>query len=209
MNVFARNKDLFSDVSAVVTAAVFIFGLLQYRKSQSWKRNEFLAKEMKEFLYDKLVQDTLYMMEYYGRRLNVTVGGKQISIYVFHNEEELPADSELEMHTSLHNALRSGNTATEITDAEQQVRDRFDRYFSGLERFQTFQTNKLVTKDEIGSYLDYHFRLVNGLVDHSRGFHEVLFRYLACYDFDRALQLLASFPQSTDVKRYSDAARQI
>ncbi|HEY6331626.1 MAG TPA: hypothetical protein VI756_20035 [Blastocatellia bacterium] len=48
-----------------------LFGLLQYRKSERWKRAEFVAKEIKEFESDPLVQNAMLMIDWGVRRINV------------------------------------------------------------------------------------------------------------------------------------------
>ena len=50
-------KDAFSDGAAVIALIVFCFGVWQFRVGQIWKRNEFLAREIKDFLDDKYVQE--------------------------------------------------------------------------------------------------------------------------------------------------------
>lgn len=95
-----------------------------------------------------------------------------------------------------------------VSDAAQELRDRIDIYFSYIERFCTFQSNKLFKKEEITSFLRYHIDLMNDQKPHSKGYHEKLFEYLILYDFDRAVAFLESYPQSPLVKRAIRQARE-
>src|ERR1051325_2959733 len=53
------------------TALALFFGFWQYVKAEKWKRAEFLAREMKEFLSDATVQNVLTMIDWSPRRVNL------------------------------------------------------------------------------------------------------------------------------------------
>jgi hypothetical protein len=43
---------------------LFLFGILQYRSSENWKRSEFVAAQIKEFNSHKINHAVLLMMDY-------------------------------------------------------------------------------------------------------------------------------------------------
>jgi hypothetical protein len=47
----------------VITTIAFIFGLKQYRMTQKWKRQEFLANVIKDFFNDFYVGNALSMLD--------------------------------------------------------------------------------------------------------------------------------------------------
>src|SRR5947209_6418591 len=51
--------------------AAFIFAFIQYRRSEQWRRTEFIAKEIKEFESDPVVQNALLMIDWGTRRINL------------------------------------------------------------------------------------------------------------------------------------------
>jgi hypothetical protein len=50
--------------SAACAIAVFLFGILQYRSSENWKRSEFVAAQIKECNSHKINHAVLLMMDY-------------------------------------------------------------------------------------------------------------------------------------------------
>jgi hypothetical protein len=57
-------SDVIAALSAACAIAVFLFGILQYRSSENWKRSEFVAARIKEFNSHKINHAVLLMMHY-------------------------------------------------------------------------------------------------------------------------------------------------
>ena len=63
-------KENFAAIASIISIFTFISGIIilrkgskQYRVAQTWKRNEFLANEIKEFNNDSEVKDTIKMLD--------------------------------------------------------------------------------------------------------------------------------------------------
>jgi len=50
-------------VGGIGAFILFIIGFRRYRKDQVWKRSEFVAKEFNDFNADKIVRNTMYMLD--------------------------------------------------------------------------------------------------------------------------------------------------
>ena len=53
---------------------LFWIGLLRYRKDQIWKRNEFVAKEIKEFTADRIVKIVMCILDWGNRYVELFPG---------------------------------------------------------------------------------------------------------------------------------------
>src|SRR4051812_40229289 len=65
----ADPEILLKYLAAVGALVAFIIGLAQYRRSQLWKRMEFLGKEIKAFLSEATVRNALLMIDWGSRRI--------------------------------------------------------------------------------------------------------------------------------------------
>ena len=154
------------------TASALVFGFYQYRKAEQWKRAEFLAKEMKDFFANCDVRNALTMIDYSPRRVNL-----------FHdkeaNVESYPVVSRtmqvlaLLPHTMLspHGGsdgvadpvgkpeldpeLSSWRKKTKYSPNEARIRDSYDQFLDGLERFAANANSRLVSFKELEPYLSY------------------------------------------------------
>jgi hypothetical protein len=59
-----EKSDVIAAASTACAIAVFLFGRLQHRASENWKRSEFVAAQIKEFNSDKINRGVLLMMDY-------------------------------------------------------------------------------------------------------------------------------------------------
>jgi hypothetical protein len=193
-------------ITVIPALGTFIFAILQYRNAQTWKRNEFLADQINKFYYDQYVIDVEGMLDYTSRSFQDEEGDSKITITVYHSQEDIPKNS-IETHsvnlgTALHYHLDGPPQLEEL-----KIRERIDTYFYYIQRFAIFIQNGLFTKRELYPYLEYHISLLNGLRDHSAGYHEALYNYLTLYDFDQAVKFLGQFKRAKFVEEYIDRAR--
>jgi hypothetical protein len=208
--------QIWGSLGAIV---VFGFGVLQYRKAQKWKRNEFLAEEIKEFNESKSVRDALSMLDWYGRTIYCDPCDKTSAVWVAHTKASTvygPVDlpkvtlkRALEYHEDRAKRLSGSPSDKEckFDPAEQHVRDTFDECFRYFERFETLLDNRLFSIRELTPYVAYMVSLMNGMRRHSDGYQRSLFTFLVMYDYERVIKFLARFPQRSDIDRYVAAAR--
>jgi hypothetical protein len=132
--------------AALIGAGVaFVFGLIQYRRGQQWKRAEWVAQEMKQLFGDPLVQATLMMIDW---------GSREIMLYPERNNESeryvLITDAEVTRALMSHGERSDG-----FEPKEARIRDAFDRFLDGLERFSSYEQTKLVSIKDVRPYLKY------------------------------------------------------
>jgi hypothetical protein len=210
---FAENKDFFAAVGSILVIGTlfiglgsFSFAMCQYRSTQIWKRNEFLANEIKLFYSDKAVVDVEGMLDYNGESFIDGDGKNQITITVYHLQNMIQKEMPGIFYVNLAKALHHHSEGS-VSEPELKIRKRFDIYFYYIQRFSIFIQNGLFTQKEIYPYLEYHISLLNGLRDHSKGYHKALYNYLILYDFDRAVEFLGQFTRADYVRLYVDEAK--
>jgi hypothetical protein len=123
----------------------FIVGLLQYRKTQSWKRAEWVAEEMTGFFGDPKVRAALCMIDWGARRVQLYPERKTV-------EEQfvVVTDDRLAKALEDHQSRPNGFTEDEVT-----MRDTFDHFLDRLERIQSFVEAGLVKTSDVAPYLRY------------------------------------------------------
>ncbi len=95
------------------------------------------------------------------------------------------------MHHADHQD-RFGN----FTDAEAAIRDAFDGFLGGLDRFETFIVARLVEIEDVAPYLDYwleHLSIKDASDDEQR--LVALNNYIEVYGFDGVTNLIARYKE--------------
>jgi hypothetical protein len=142
----------------------FVVGLRQYRRADYWRRSEFLAKEMKEYFADAKVSLTLTMIDWGVRNLKLFEPFNSDN-----GSEETTVDrtlqcSALRPHTMLSPTGASDAVAlptsggASFTPAEAAIRDCYDRFLDGLDRFGNYLSGDLVSVGDLDPYLGYWVR---------------------------------------------------
>lgn len=142
-------------VKLCAAAIAFVVGLLQYRRTQKWKRLEFVAAEMKVFFDDPAVRLAMTMLDW--RK-------KQIALYKHrdaNNTLQETVDYEI-----VASAL-GVDPETKYDKVESAIREIFERFLEFLARFEGFVATKLVKPKDLMPYFDYWVRLISGNDPHS------------------------------------------
>jgi hypothetical protein len=151
-----------SIVGYLGAALAFVVGLRQYRRADYWKRSEFLAKEMKEFFDAPEVMAALTMIDWGVRRVKLSVPSPPNSRGVL-IDRKLQCDA-LRPHTMLNAHGSSDEVSASdavisdgsfFTPEQAAIRDAYDRFMDGLERFGNYLTGRLVSVDDLKPYLGY------------------------------------------------------
>jgi hypothetical protein len=122
----------------------FLGGLMQYRRTQRWKRAEFVAGEMKEFKADPMVHNALLLLDWNER-----------AIELLPNEADVNKRSVRIEDRAIAAALVPHVRRSDFSPLEIALRDTFDRLFDRLERFEYFLEAGLVSSKEFAPYLTY------------------------------------------------------
>ena len=154
LNWLAANKDalaglasIFAALGTVVAVVIFCSGLRQYKKAESWKRTEFLAKLYSEFSSDPAAIHAMWMLDGDDRKIFFEEGDKHKAYRI---NQKIIVD-----------ALRRYSPKREFSQRELHIRDSFDSFFVFIEQFDRAIQNRLVDKNEVRPYFAYWIALLN------------------------------------------------
>lgn len=152
-------------LSAAITAVVLLAGLFQYRQAQQWKRAEFVAAEMKAFLAEPRVRTAMLMIDWGRRNVNLfesddpnprswplvtrRVQSEALLPHPIRSLAALPVESALDESSARDSDLAS------FTVEEVAIRDTYDAFLDGLERFASYVATGLLTSGDLRPYLGY------------------------------------------------------
>ena len=164
----SRAVELLKVVPISIGILTLIFGVVQYKKAQDWKRSEFVAAEMRNFVSKLEVRQAILMIEWNG-----------LDVRLF---PEKPPGEDVAWVTDkdLSYALRLLDSPPELNPfsvTHARIRDYFDVFFEGLEPLGHFAKARLVDKADLEPYLD---RWVSVLGDTAPGKPRVLRTYVHC-----------------------------
>jgi hypothetical protein len=168
-------KLVVSIVGFAGTLVAFIVALRQYKRSEQWKRGEFVAEEIKEFESNQTVRNAFLMIDWSVRKIKLdnTPGDGRGDIVSVTREMQTRA---LLPHTikphydHLRNAPSSPSTpigsergvSARFTPDEARIRDTYDVFLDYLERFANFIKSGLVSPKEFEPYLSYWINSIAG-----------------------------------------------
>ena len=170
----------------------FLVGLRQYRRAQAWKRAEWVAAEVATFLNTPDVINALAMIDWWER---------YILLFPFHPDPEqrqVRVDDPLVTAALVHHSDSAG-----FSRAQARIRDCFDCFLDGLERFENFIEVGLIDVDDVRPYLSYWIDRISGRhpgsADQSR--LQQLWRYVEAYEFRGVQSLVARFGSAPGFSR--------
>lgn len=177
----AQIEALLHGLTLIGAAVAFGFGLFQYRKAQAWKRHEFIAAEVRQFESNPLSRNAMLMIDW-GTR----------SIELFPTHPDYNARFFLVTRPLLHTALTTHDKiGRAYTAPESAIRDSFDSFFNGLERFEQFIQAGLVGANEFQPYLAYWVRSI--CEEANPELRGILNDYVAFYRFEGVASLFQRF----------------
>ena len=93
--LFALQQLKNTELQVGIAAGSLQLAQKQNRDNQNWKKNEFLAARMREFLTDETTARALEMLDYSGAEIEVTLPGNEepASVYVPHGGMDEPVQS--------------------------------------------------------------------------------------------------------------------
>jgi hypothetical protein len=136
-------------------AAAFWIGLNQYRKSEAWKRLEFVAAEMKCFYDDAAVKLAMGMLDW--RK-------KEVALFKYRGENDF--DRATVDYAIVAKAL-GVDPEMKYDKVHSAVREIFERFLEFLARFEGFLATGVVKQADLNPYLDYWIKLIAGQDGHS------------------------------------------
>jgi hypothetical protein len=186
----ARYTDIYdvaeflTKLGALAAAGVFFIGLYQYEQGQQWKRAEFLASTIKDIGASQRGENARLMLDC----IKLYPDGREIRL--FPDQERA---TEKYKKISREKILNSLSTTPPLpSDSETvSIRDCFDTFFTQLERIEQYIESKLVTGEEVYTYMNYWIDLLTGNdKDFSDGDRRCVLNYAEVYKFPKVKALL-------------------
>jgi hypothetical protein len=139
------------EVAKLLAAGVaFGIGLWQYRRSQIWKRLEFVSAQMKIFFDDPAAREAMIMLDW--RK-------KKMPLFKFRDE----ADEE---YVTVDYKMVAGaldiDPEAHYDKKHSAIREAFERFLEYLARFEGFIEATAVEPKDLNPYLDYWVKLISG-----------------------------------------------
>lgn len=168
-------------IGGAIGVILFFIGFKRYKKEQTWKRKEFVAKEIKEIHQDKIIVNAMLMLDWSNR-----------AIELFPEHPEYEKRSVLVDRKTLEKALiphvkRKRN----FTKEEIAIRDTFDHFFITLTKFEHFIQAGMVSYEDFFPYLHYWIDLIAlNLPERTKS---MLHNYLLTYEYSGVINLIKRF----------------
>jgi hypothetical protein len=145
---FSKWMDILKLVGAV---AAFWIGLKQYRKSETWKRVQFVADEMKTFYDDPAVKLAMGMLDW--RK-------KEVALFKYRGGKDI--DERVVVDYALVATALGIDPELKYDKNQSAIREIFERFLEFLARFEGFLETGVVKKGDLDPYLDYWTKLIAG-----------------------------------------------
>jgi hypothetical protein len=175
---------------------VFCIAVSTYYRTERWKRAEFLAHEMKEFLATVGVQRAMLLIDWGERRIRLLEN-------VPEDQAIIPVDRAMQVRGLRPHIMVTGDESdTEsmiVTDSvdsdrftqpEAAIRDCYDSFLDGLERFASY-TNVASLRPYLGDWIDDISGPTNSPDD--AAWNAALLTYISYYRFTGVLWLFNEF----------------
>ena len=138
-------EDILKVIALVGAGIAFFSGLFQYRRGQKWKRVEWVAQEMKQLFSDRKVQAALLMLDWGDRYVTLNPDA------ILESERKFRVtDKTVTLALMSHRDRPEG-----FKPEEALIRDGFDTFLDGLERFASYVETGLVKVPDLAPYLKY------------------------------------------------------
>jgi hypothetical protein len=190
----AQIDTILQGLTLVAGALAAVVGFRRYSKAQAWKRHEFVAAEIREFESMSLTRNAMLMIDW---------GTRNVELYPSHPDYN--SRFELVTRPLLYSALITHDKiGRPYTVPESAIRDCFDAFFGGLERFEQFMEAGLVSEGEFRPYLAYWIRSI--CEEASPELRRLLNNYVAFYHFDGVASLFRRYDRNFGL---SDASQPV
>lgn len=179
---------------------VLIAGLYHYWNGQLWKRAEFLAQEMKDFMAMPAVRNALLMIDWSKRRINLFDSDEEPRNWPLVTRE-LQYEALLPHQVNQHRADADGDASDSqlagYTREQAAIRDTFDVFLDGLEKFANYVSSGLVSAADLEPYLGYWINDIASRYENDAEIENdwtcLLLCYIAYYQYFGVQELFGKF----------------
>lgn len=176
-----------SDVLKISGAIIaFLVAFSQYKKSQKWKRAEFVYQLFKNFKDDLNVKRAMRMLDW--NRIDIPLFENEIM-----NKKSFWFEDDL-----FYNALQyhlEMDTESGFSDEETVIRFIMDDFFEKLGMFNSYINKGLISKEDIESYLIYWISIIGDTnnMNKSEKIRKQLWHYIIKYGYDDVVNICKIF----------------
>lgn len=184
------------------TAIAAGLGIRSYIRNEQWKRAEFLAKEMKEYLSSSRVQNALVMIDWTVREIPLlgdSASGLVRVTRVMSTKALYPHSIEGE-NVKAEGDFVDGAFVRRYSAEEAAIRDCFDAFLDGLERFNAYREAGLVTIAQLKPYFEYWVRDIAAPASspEEAAWSAALLTYIKFYGYVGVMDLFSAFGYPID-----------
>ncbi len=169
-------------IGGIGGVVLFFFGYYRYSKSQTWKKNEFVANEIRDFNSNKMVRNTMSMLDWNKRYIEL-----------FPDRPEYKERFFRVTRATLRSALLSHKIKEKFKKEEVAIRDHFDCFLDYFEKFQQFIEAGLISKKELKPYLKYWIKRIGD--DIEPNVKNTIHHYINEYGYSGVQELFREFGQ--------------
>jgi hypothetical protein len=169
--------ELVSKLGIAASVIVFLLGLYQYDQGQKWKREEFLAGAVKEFIEQTSVRNAMRMLD------SLALYEKGITVKLFPDKEKYEDRTVFVSNEEVYRALTTESETIGDDNNAKEIRACFDGFLSYLETFHHYIVQGLITKDALRSHIGYWIDLLGPGDDLSCRYKRRIFAYADEYGF--------------------------
>jgi hypothetical protein len=176
--------EFLTKLGALAAAGVFFIGLYQYEQGQQWKRAEFLATVIKDIGSLTKSENAKLMLD----GIKLYPDGREIKLF----PDKATATEQYKTVSRLKVLHSLRTTAPLPSDSKTvAIRDCFDTYFTNLERIEQYIESKLITKEQVYTYMNYFIDLLSGNDDQFKDCDRwYVLKYAEFYKFPKVIALL-------------------
>jgi len=194
-------KLLVSFVTLVVGMIGGVVAYQSFRRTEKWKKAEFLANAMKEFFADERVKKTLLFIDWGVRKIQLLPPNEPEEGMVIVNR--LVQARALRPHVVPSSAFdkdefeEKPNTDTQMRFRQPEVviRDCYDGFLDGLETFASYAQTYLVETKSLNAYIGYWLYSIQETAEgpNEAAWKAALLTYISYYKYPRVIWLFEQF----------------
>jgi hypothetical protein len=211
---------------SIATLSVGVIGgliaLATFRRTEKWKKAEFIAEEMKEFFADENVKKTLLMIDWGKRRIKLlpetaTHDGTVVVDRLLQARALRPHIVETEFipdHPTIPKLDKAKTDSSDLASfypAEVAIRDCYDGFLDGLSKFASYVKTDLVEVEVLSTYLRYWIKCILESTEDpdDAAWKTSLLTYISYYEYTRVIWLFGRFgydinPSDGKLKEFSN-----
>lgn len=187
--------EMLTAIGLFLTSFALLKGIIEYQKAQKWKKQEFLAKEVKEFFDDWNVKRMLRLLDW--NKIDISLAeGELLS-----NPEQksvILIDADLFQAWKHHSEVLQG-----YEEKEALIRHIFDDGLPKLALFYQYTQSGLISTEDLKPYLTYWIQLI-GDKNNGRKSPELwtqLWQYIEQYGYPDIQKLCQAFGYDIRIKK--------